>query len=184
MFLLVSCNGGLTQQRAAIINSVALARFLNFTLILPFFSENPVWQDSRCRILVSMRMSMHKRWELEVVLSEVTICREGLRAAVCLPFPVCSQFSDLYDLPHFEEALRGIVELATRVPKPHTKLRIRAPSNESATLDWFVFAGKEILHKNAYTGGSFPRMAGFATTLCCPISLQVLQERADADCGA
>lgn len=45
---MVSCNGGLTQQRAAIINSVALARFLNLTLILPLFSENPVWQDSRC----------------------------------------------------------------------------------------------------------------------------------------
>ncbi|CAI5466618.1 unnamed protein product [Closterium sp. Yama58-4] len=46
-FLVTVCNGGLNQQRGAIVNAVVLARFLNLTLVVPFLKAHPVWGDSR-----------------------------------------------------------------------------------------------------------------------------------------
>ncbi|CAI7774492.1 unnamed protein product [Closterium sp. NIES-54] len=45
-FLVTVCNGGLNQQRGAIVNAVVLARFLNLTLVVPFLKAHPVWGDS------------------------------------------------------------------------------------------------------------------------------------------
>ncbi|MCO5558952.1 hypothetical protein L7F22_012543 [Adiantum nelumboides] len=45
-FILVEANGGLNQQRSSICNAVAVAGFLNATLVVPHFHLNSVWKDS------------------------------------------------------------------------------------------------------------------------------------------
>nr|ACD56651.1 putative growth regulator [Gossypioides kirkii] len=44
-YITVSANGGLNQQRVAICNAVAVASFLNATLVLPKFLYSNVWKD-------------------------------------------------------------------------------------------------------------------------------------------
>ncbi|KAL9688967.1 hypothetical protein QQ045_033396 [Rhodiola kirilowii] len=45
-YLIVSANGGLNQQRAAICNAVAVAGLLNAKLVIPHFEFHGVWKDS------------------------------------------------------------------------------------------------------------------------------------------
>lgn len=44
-YILVSANGGISQQRIAICNAVAISRLLNSTLVLPKFLHSNVWKD-------------------------------------------------------------------------------------------------------------------------------------------
>ncbi|KAJ8565347.1 hypothetical protein K7X08_007923 [Anisodus acutangulus] len=44
-FLQVSCNGGLTQMRAAICDMVTVARLLNLTLVVPQLDKSSFWAD-------------------------------------------------------------------------------------------------------------------------------------------
>ncbi|XP_077211500.1 O-fucosyltransferase 2-like [Tasmannia lanceolata] len=44
-YILISANGGISQQRVAVCNAVAIARLLNSTLVLPKFLYSSVWRD-------------------------------------------------------------------------------------------------------------------------------------------
>lgn len=60
-YIYIEANGGLNQQRTSICNAVAVAGFLNATLVIPNFHYHSIWRDPRslslqflCVLLLSL----------------------------------------------------------------------------------------------------------------------------------
>lgn len=60
-YIYVEANGGLNQQRASICNAVAVAGFLNATLVIPNFHYHSIWRDPRS-LSLSLPLSLWRSW--------------------------------------------------------------------------------------------------------------------------
>ncbi|XP_074309398.1 protein ESMERALDA 1-like isoform X2 [Silene latifolia] len=54
-YIYVEANGGLNQQRASICNAVAVAGYLNATLVIPNFHYHSIWRDPRIKAWSSVQ---------------------------------------------------------------------------------------------------------------------------------
>ncbi|KAJ0571448.1 putative GDP-fucose protein O-fucosyltransferase [Helianthus annuus] len=97
-YLLISCNGGLNQMRSAICDMVAIARYLNVTLIVPELDKTSFWADPRYA-------------KLSLVLA-YGITRVNLLFSL-LNF---SEFEDIFDVDHFITSLRDEVRILKQLP--------------------------------------------------------------------
>ncbi|XP_020239526.1 protein ESMERALDA 1 isoform X3 [Cajanus cajan] len=54
-YIYVEANGGLNQQRTSVCNAVAVAGYLNATLVIPNFQYHSIWKDSRVKAWSSIQ---------------------------------------------------------------------------------------------------------------------------------
>ncbi|KAK9683089.1 hypothetical protein RND81_10G116200 [Saponaria officinalis] len=88
-YLMVSCNGGLNQMRAAICDMVAIARHLNVTLIVPELDKTSFWNDPS---------EFHDIFDVDHF---ITSLRDEVRILKELPLKLKlrNEFKPLYSLP-------------------------------------------------------------------------------------
>ncbi|XP_074308365.1 rhamnogalacturonan I rhamnosyltransferase 1-like [Silene latifolia] len=88
-YLMVSCNGGLNQMRAAICDMVAIARHLNVTLIVPELDKTSFWNDPS---------EFHDIFDLDHF---ITSLRDEVRILKELPLKLKlrNEFKPMYSLP-------------------------------------------------------------------------------------
>ncbi|KAG6757665.1 hypothetical protein POTOM_037985 [Populus tomentosa] len=89
-YIYVEANGGLNQQRTSICNAVAVAGFLNATLLIPNFHYHSIWRDPR-----------------------YAFCKTK---AAETGFYLCSKFEDIYDEDYFISTLENVVRVVDKIP--------------------------------------------------------------------
>ncbi|KAL6577582.1 Protein ESMERALDA 1 [Orobanche minor] len=90
-YIFVEANGGLNQQRTSICNAVAVAGYLNATLVIPNFHFHSIWRDPR------------------YIGSHVFA-----NAPIVLDTP--SKFGDIYDEEFFIKTLENDVRIVGTIP--------------------------------------------------------------------
>ncbi|XP_074290909.1 rhamnogalacturonan I rhamnosyltransferase 1-like [Silene latifolia] len=88
-YLMVSCNGGLNQMRAAICDMVVVARHLNVTIIVPELDKTSFWNDPS---------EFHDIFDLDHF---ITSLRDEVRILKELPLKLKlrNEFKPMYSLP-------------------------------------------------------------------------------------
>ncbi|KAL9255255.1 Rhamnogalacturonan I rhamnosyltransferase 1-like protein [Drosera capensis] len=107
-YLMVSCNGGLNQMRAAICDMVVIARDLNATLIVPELDKASFWADPRFDR------------SLFVAIPNIFESYQAFSYGVEL---YGSDFQDIFDVNHFIVSLRDEVRILKDLP-PRLKIRV------------------------------------------------------------
>ncbi|KAG6526692.1 hypothetical protein ZIOFF_016693 [Zingiber officinale] len=92
-YIYVEANGGLNQQRTSICNAVAVAGYLNATLIIPNFHYHSIWRDPSVQAgqIFVILLDISDNW--------------------------CSKFDDIYDKDHFINTLKNDVRIVDNVPE-------------------------------------------------------------------
>ncbi|KAK2965413.1 hypothetical protein RJ640_001490 [Escallonia rubra] len=132
-YIYVEANGGLNQQRTSICNAVAVAGYLNATLIIPNFHYHSIWRDIRCCCteVEAGRPSRpaigdgdvdspdaigdgdgERKW-MEMRSSSVTGDGDGERKWMEMK---TSKFSDIYDEDYFVSTLQNDVRVVDKIP--------------------------------------------------------------------
>ncbi|KAK3004448.1 hypothetical protein RJ639_019570, partial [Escallonia herrerae] len=96
-YIYVEANGGLNQQRTSICNAVAVAGYLNATLIIPNFHYHSIWRDIRIPGMFSR---------------EATIVAPQSKDQS----PIEPKFSDIYDEDFFVSTLQNDVRVVDKIP--------------------------------------------------------------------
>ncbi|KAK8483413.1 hypothetical protein V6N13_099825 [Hibiscus sabdariffa] len=100
-YLMVTCNGGLNQMRAGICDMVAIARFLNLTLVVPELDETSFWHDNRS-VISSLLYRSNYDFRLRTVLNSNSFSG--------------SQFKDIWDVDYFIKSLADEVRIIKHLP--------------------------------------------------------------------
>eukprot|EP00249_Psilotum_nudum_P022708 c28616_g1_i1 orf=1310-2860(+) len=97
-YLLVSCNGGLNQMRAAICDMVAIARHLNLTMVIPDLDKTSFWADpSEFQDIFDVKhFIMSLRDEVRIVKEVPSKYQRRLRQGKVLSMPPVSWSDDSY----------------------------------------------------------------------------------------
>ncbi|KAG6765939.1 hypothetical protein POTOM_030001 [Populus tomentosa] len=91
-YIYVEANGGLNQQRTSICNAVAVAGYLNATLLIPNFHYHSIWRDPR--------------------FPDLVITTKAANSG----FYFCSKFKDIYDEDYFISTLENLVRVVDKIP--------------------------------------------------------------------
>lgn len=99
-YLLVSCNGGLNQMRAAICDMVAVARLLNLTLIVPELDKTSFWADPSDfgDIFDTKHFILSLRDELRIIRQVPDKFRSRVREGSIVSLPPVSWSNETYYL--------------------------------------------------------------------------------------
>ncbi|CAL5399969.1 unnamed protein product [Camellia sinensis] len=98
-YIYIEANGGLNQQRTSICNAVAVAGYLNATLVIPNFHYHSIWKDPS--------------WELGIVNPSLDQSSDFVEL-----FDTCGdKFKDIYDEEYFLSTLENDVRIVDRIPE-------------------------------------------------------------------
>ncbi|KAF2611858.1 hypothetical protein F2Q70_00009522 [Brassica cretica] len=127
-YLMISCNGGLNQMRAAICDMVTIARYMNVTLIVPELDKTSFWNDPRYILpLVKKHKILHlNKTDTRLVNNELPVEVQKLRCRV--------NFNGLRFTPKIEELGRRVVKIL-REKGPFLVLHLRYE------MDMLAFSG-------------------------------------------
>ncbi|CAK9142687.1 unnamed protein product [Ilex paraguariensis] len=110
-FSLPESNGGLNQQRTSICNAVAVAGYLNATIVIPHVHFHSIWRDPRkyeyehgCRIRYDVDTGIQRRSK---IWSISTTKFENIGN---------SKFEDIYDADYFVRTLENYVRVVDKIP--------------------------------------------------------------------
>ncbi|MBA0834594.1 hypothetical protein Goarm_006932, partial [Gossypium armourianum] len=102
-YIYVEANGGLNQQRTSICNAVAVAGYLNATLLIPNFHFHSIWRDPRS-VVIYFSFSCC-----------LCISRKNYKF-ICNQF-YNNKFKDIYDEDYFISALENNVQVVDKIPE-------------------------------------------------------------------
>ncbi|RRT49705.1 hypothetical protein B296_00052204, partial [Ensete ventricosum] len=127
-----------TSADGKICNAVAVAGYLNATLVIPYFPYHSIWRDPRLKVLVFITYFSNKRFM--VLFSDVFD-------------DWYSKFNDIYDKDHFISTLINEVRVVDKVPE---FLMERFGNNMSNVFNFKIKAWSSIQY---YKDAILPKLA-------------------------
>ncbi|KAG6405550.1 hypothetical protein SASPL_133140 [Salvia splendens] len=110
-YIFVEANGGLNQQRTSICNAVAVAGYLNATLVIPNFHYHSIWRDPRHGKGPTLGDVLAHGFSIPSSIKELI---SGLNYCVVKIFS--TKFGDIYDEEFFIKTLENDVRIVGTIP--------------------------------------------------------------------